>query len=202
MHDNGNMNEQIERWDERFARGEELHGWEPSPPLPAAAEGLPPGAALDLACGAGRHAIWLAERGWHVLAIDGSRAGIGLLLDEARRRGVDRLIDARVQDLETPGFSLEPDRYDLICDFYFLHRPLFTEIRRALRPGGLFVAAIHVEGGPKPGRFLLQPGELRALVESWGWTVSAFRESDSQESGHRHPTAELVARRPDLKRVP
>jgi SAM-dependent methyltransferase len=109
---------------------------------------------------------------------------------------VDDRISTRIADLEAPGFTLEADRYDLVCDFYFLHRQLFEQIHRAVRPGGLFVAAIHVEGGPQPGRFLLRRGELRTMVESWGWTVSHFREDDSQDGGHRHPTAEIVARRP------
>ena len=61
-------------WDERFLRGDELHGYVPSPPLPQAVASIAPGRALDLACGAGRHAIFLAERGWTVHAIDGSRS--------------------------------------------------------------------------------------------------------------------------------
>ena len=190
------MNEQIQRWDERFARGHELHGYEPSAPLPDAVAGIPAGLALDLGCGAGRHAIWLAERGWRVHAIDGSEVGVGLLLAEARRRSVRERITARIADLEAPGFTFEPEQYDLVCDFYFLHRPLFAEIRRAVRPGGLFIAAIHVEGGPTAGHFLLAPGELPALVESWQWKLLSFREGDSQESGHRHQTVEIVAQRP------
>ena len=190
------MNEQIARWDERFARGEELHGYQPSPPLPAATLGLSPGLALDLACGAGRHALWLAERGWRVHAIDGSRVAIGRLVEEAGRKNLAGQVTTQVEDLEAPGFALGPGLHDLVCDFYFLHRPLFALIRRAVRPGGLFVAAIHVEGGTTLGRFLLAPGELRALAESWGWRVLSYREGDSPESAHRHPTAELVAQRP------
>ena len=188
------MNEQIRRWDDRFARGEELHGYEPSPPLPAAVASVSPGLALDVASGGGRHAIWLAEHGWRVHAIDGSRTGTERMLAEARRRGVADQIDARIADLEAPGFALPANAYDLVCDFYFLHRPLFEEIRRAVRGGGLFVAALHIKGGAEPGRFVLEPGELRALVENWGWEVLASREGDSPESGHHHPTAEIVAR--------
>ena len=189
------MNEQIRKWDERFARGEELHDFRPSPPLPKAVEGVAPGLALDLASGAGRHALWLAEHGWRVQAVDGSRTGVARMMDEARRRGVADRIETRIVDLEAPGFELEADRYELVCDFYFLHRPLFDEIRRGVRPGGLFAAAIHVRGGAKPGRFVLEPGELRCIVEGWGWEVLHFREGDSAESGHHHPTAEIVARR-------
>jgi tellurite methyltransferase len=193
------VNERLRKWDEKFARGDELHGFAPSAPLPDAVRGRAPGLALDLACGAGRHALFLAGQGWRVLAIDGSRAGIDRMLDEARRRGVEDRIEARTGDLESESFSLEPDAFDLVCDFYFLHRPLFAQIRRAVRPGGLFVAAIHVEdraGGEAPHSFLLAPGELRALVDGWGWEVVHAREGVSSETGHRHATAGIVARRP------
>src|SRR5205085_6510463 len=183
-------------WDERFLRGDELHGYVPSPPLPQAIEGVAPGRALDLACGAGRHAIFLAERGWKVHAIDGSRVGVQRMLDVAYKRGVSQRILGEVADIESPRFRIEGE-HDLVCDFYFLHRPLFAQIRRAVRPGGLFVAALHVKGGAEPGRFVLEPGELRALVETWGWEVLSSRQGESPEGGHRHPTAEIVARRPE-----
>jgi SAM-dependent methyltransferase len=191
------MSDQIRKWDERFARGEELHDDQPSPPLPAAVAGIAPGLALDLASGAGRHALWLAERGWRVHAVDGSRVGSERMMKEARRRAVADRIEARIADLEDPAFTIDTDRYDLVCDFYFLHRPLFEQIRVAVRRGGLFVAAIHTKGGTSEGHYVLHPGELRRIVESWGWSVVSFREGDSAESGHRHPTAELVARRPE-----
>ena len=170
-------------WDERFLRGDELHGGLPSPPLPQAVAGLTPGTALDLACGAGRHALYLAGLGWKVHAIDSSRIGIQRMLDEAHRRKVS--IEAEVADLEAPGFRLDRD-YDLICDFYFLHRPLFDQIRSHCR---LFVAAIHLGDG----RFLLKPGELKDLFS--GWKILHYCEGDSPESAHRHPTAELIAAR-------
>jgi SAM-dependent methyltransferase len=193
--DNGWMNDQIRHWDEKFARGEELHGYEPSPPLPAAVANVAPGLALDIASGAGRHAIWLAERGWRVDAIDGSRVGTERMMAEATRRGVADRIAARIADLEAPEFTVPANAYDLVCDFYFLHRPLFEQIRRAVRPGGLFVAALHVRGA-EPGRFVLDPGELRSLVEHWRWEVWSFREGEPAELGHRHATAEIIARSP------
>jgi len=189
------MSDRIGEWNERFARGEELHGGIPSPPLPAAVEGVPPGLALDLACGAGRHAIFLAERGWRVLALDGSQAAIERMLAQARERGVAGRIAARVADLEAQGLALTVAAYDLVCDFYFLHRPLFEQIRGAVRPGGLFAAALHVRSSPEEkGRFLLKPGELAAAFA--GWTILHHREGASAEGGHKHATAELIARRP------
>jgi len=189
------MNDRIREWDERFARGEELHGGLVSAPLPAAVAAAPPGLALDLACGAGRHALFLAAGGWRVRALDGSRNGIGRLLAQARERGLDDRIEAEVADLEAPGFALDADAYDLVCDFYFLHRPLFAEIRRALRRGGLFVAALHVRSSAEErGRFLLEAGELRGAFARW--TILHDREGPALEEGHRHWTAELIARKP------
>lgn len=192
------MHERQSRWNERYSRGEETYDYRPSPPLPEAVAGLAPGLALDIACGAGRHAIYLAERGFRVVAMDWAQAGIDVLLAEAKRRNVADRIEAAVVDLEAGEVSLGADRYDLVCDFYFLSRRLFPAMRDAVRPGGLFIAAIHVEsaGAEAPHRFLLEPGELRRTVLEWGFEILHERDGDSQEKGHHHATAEIVARRP------
>src|SRR4051812_24240131 len=98
---------------------------EPESLLVQVAEILPPGRALDLACGVGRNAIYLARLGWRVTAIDSSRTGIARLRERAA--GLD--IETRVADLERGEFPIEPHGYDLICDFYYLQRSLFLEIR-------------------------------------------------------------------------
>jgi tellurite methyltransferase len=199
------MHERQIRWNERYARGEETYDYRPSPPLPEAVQGLgagessqTPGLALDIACGAGRHSIYLAERGFRVVAVDWAQAGIDALLAEARRRGVADRIETVVADLEAGELDIEPSRYDVVCDFYFLSRPLFPAMRGAVRPGGLFVAAIHVQSpsAAAPHRFLLEPGELRRTVLEWGFEVLHERDGESQEQGHQHATAEIVARRP------
>ncbi len=68
-------------WDERYAGDELVWSAQPNRFLVAEVETLPPGRALDLACGEGRNAVWLAERGWDVTGVDFSNAGI----DKARR---------------------------------------------------------------------------------------------------------------------
>src|SRR5215203_3163866 len=141
------MSDRIDKWNERYAAGEGLHEMLPSPPLPEAIESVAPGLALDVASGAGRHALFLAERGWRVVAVDRSRVGVEFLMAEAERRGVADRIEPHVADLESSprGFAVEPGRFDLVCDFYFLDRSLLDELGAGVRPGGRFVAAIHVE---------------------------------------------------------
>ena len=203
------MNPQIAKWNSRYAERQPGDLPAPSAPLPDAVHGLPPGRALDLACGTGRHAIWLASRGWRVDAVDGSEKAIALLLANAGRAGCRDRVATYVADLEAdpPGFTIEPSVYDLIVDCYFLHRPLFAAIREGVRPGGLFVAALHLPA-PAAGRghgYVLRPGELQQTVGEWRWDVLHSVERASPAAAANAPdtasddalgAAEIVARRP------
>jgi SAM-dependent methyltransferase len=156
-----------------------------SPPealLVQAVEMLPPGDALDLACGAGRNAIYLARLGWRVTAVDSSPAAIRRL----RERAGTLEIDSRVADLERREFAIQADRYDLIGDFYYLQRDLFPQIRQGVRPGGMFVGAIHLEGSCG-----VMPGEL--LKKFAGWKVSYYSERPDERGGRA--SARVIARR-------
>src|SRR5579883_995154 len=119
-------------WDQHYSDPANLD-FTPAPLLVEVADQLPPGRALDLACGAGRNAIFLASLGWKVTAVDRSTVAIRLL----RERAAGLTIDARVADLEAGGFVIEPSGYDLICDFHYLQRDLFPAIREGVRPGGV-----------------------------------------------------------------
>ena len=194
------MNPQIAKWNARYADREPGHLPPPSAPLPAAVAGAPAGRALDLACGAGRHAIWLAQRGWRVDAVDCSEAGIALLLANAKRYGCGDRVQPHVADLEAdpPAFTIARDAYDLIVDCYFLHRPLFTAIREGVRPRGLFVAALHLPAstGDRGHGYVLRPGELQELVAGWGWSVlHAAERPANPRAGDDLGVAEVVARR-------
>jgi tellurite methyltransferase len=182
-------------WDERYRRGEHAPK-EPTPLLRSAVAHLTPGRALDLACGTGRHAIFLAEHGWNVTAVDSSRVAIEILQQHAGQAGV--AVDALVADLELGEFKIEPDAYDLICVFYYLQRDLFSEIRAGVKTGAV-VAAIHLNDGKPEARpsnpaFLLEPGELRRLFSDW--EIEYYREGASDEEGHHHDTAFLICRKP------
>lgn len=184
------------KWDLRYLRGEHTIK-EPSPLLRTAIASLKPGRALDIACGVGRHAIFLAEHGWHVTAVDSSRVGIEILQQRAREAGLT--MEARVADLESGEFYIEPGTYDLVCVFYYLQRDLFSPIRAGVKRGGTVVAAIHLNDGKKDVKpanpaFLLEPGELKQLFADW--EITYYREGESDEGGHHHDTAYLIARKP------
>ncbi len=193
-------------WDERYRRGEHATE-EPNGLLVRAVEllasqveggSLEGRRALDLACGAGRHAVFLAARGMRVTAVDASRVGVELTRARARERGLE--VDARVADLERGGFEIEEGAYDLVCDFYYLQRDLFPRMRAALRPGGLLVAAIHMvdedpRAKPMNPDFLLRPGELRAAFA--GLEILHHLETtghDPDAGEHTRRSAELIAR--------
>ena len=152
----------------------------PSPWLVNHAHLLPTaGRALDVACGSGRHAIWLAERGFRTYAVDRDPDAIRVLSGEAARRQLP--LEARVLDLERGSVVFEPPDYDLIVVVHYLHRPLFPALLDALRPGGVlvydtFTRAQAARGRPTNPAFLLESGELRGLVQPL--EILASREGD------------------------
>jgi SAM-dependent methyltransferase len=126
--------------------------------------------ALDLACGGGRNALFLAELGYEVDAWDISDVAIAILEKALGEQQNARLrVRPRIVDLET--VELPENTYDLILDSHYLDRNLFRPLQRALRPGGLLVLRTFLQ--PSDGKYnpahALEPGELRrafaALIE-------------------------------------
>jgi len=178
-------------WDQHYA--DPTHVDSPADPLLIqAAEMLPPGRALDLACGPGRHALYLARLGWHVTAVDSSGVAIGLL----RAQAAGLPLHMHRADLDRGEFAIGPSSYHLVCDFFYLQRSLFPQIREGVHPGGVFAGAIHLFDDapalrPRNPDFLLHPGELRGLFD--GWKVLFYSEGAEPERARR--TARIIARR-------
>jgi SAM-dependent methyltransferase len=141
--------------------------------LVLAAELLPAGKALDLACGAGRNALYLAGLGWRVTAVDRSAVALHFLRTQTPSSGS---LEIHHADLERGEFPIAPDSYDLICDILYLQRDLFAAIRAGIRPGGVFAGAIHLKMIGRSSEFRMAAGELRA--EFAGWKIHYYSEAE------------------------
>jgi SAM-dependent methyltransferase len=118
------------------------------------------GSALDLACGLGRHALWLANRNWRVSGVDLSEVAIEKLNRVALERKVD--LDLFVGDAS--GYEFVPTRFDLIVLFYHLDRRLFPRIVSALKPGGVLISKMSLRWDVAGLDDVLHRNELPSLV--------------------------------------
>jgi tellurite methyltransferase len=186
---------EISDWNERYRSGarprEDLDA-APTGLLVEAAKQLKPGKALDLACGTGRNALWLAEHGWNVTAVDGSAAAIEILRNRACERTLT--VDARVADLEKSEYQIEDSYWDLIAMCFYLQRNLFEPAKRGVAPGGLLLAIVHIsEADEEATAHCLKPGELERYFQ--GWEILHFHEGKPHDSAHLRAAAEIIARR-------
>jgi SAM-dependent methyltransferase len=136
-------------WENFYQQRSRIWTGQPNELLVSETRSLPPGRALDLGCGEGADAIWLAQRGWQVTAVDISPTALGRGASEANAAGVAERITWQLHDLSN---SFPTGSYDLVCSLY-LHSPLQTpELRhRILRmaaaaviPDGVLVVIGHV----------------------------------------------------------
>ena len=157
-----------EHWDERYGTEELIWKAEPNRFLVEELDALAPGRALDVACGEGRNAVWLASKGWRVTGADFSRAGLAKAQRLATDRGVEvTWVEADVVEWQPPTAS-----FDLVVVMY-LHLP--AEQRRralahaaaALAPGGVLLVVGHDTsnllkgtGGPQDPAVLFGPDEI------------------------------------------
>jgi tellurite methyltransferase len=170
-----------QEWNEKHRRAAaEEHQQEPTPLVRELLPLLPSGPALDLACGRGRHTIFLAERGYPVTAVDWSEVAIGALEKRALAAGLTVKREAKeratlpastsgirtiCRDLR--GVALPESAFSLILCIHYLDRRLWPAICDALAPGGAVLfetyttAQLAFQGGPRNPEYLLQPGELR-----------------------------------------
>ena len=186
-----------EKWEFRYRADGFEPNREPVPFLGQAVGGLKPGRALCLAAGAGRNAVYLAEQGWEVTAVDISPAGLEWCRRLAGERGV------RVETIAADLLIFDPgvERWDLVTNLYFHEPALFLPIQSALKTGGHFLFQTYAKAqanfgwGPSNPDHLVEPEELRRAFA--GWHLLQFAESENEvESGKREAVVQLLARKP------
>jgi SAM-dependent methyltransferase len=193
-------------WDERWRLRLEGPLRHPNRFLVEEVEALPPGRALDLACGAGRNAVWLAEQGWRVTGVDYSAVALTAARALAAERGVEgEWIEADVVAWEPPAAA-----FDLVCVLYLQlpapdRRAVHAHAVRALAPGGrLLVVAHHRDnltegyGGPKSPAVLFSEDEVAADLAGLEVERAARAERPvvDEEGEHVAIDAVVLARRP------
>lgn len=154
-------------WDARYQATDYVWTVEPNRWLVAECEGLPPGDALDLACGEGRNAVWLAERGWKVTAVDFSPVA----LDKGRRLAAHRGVSVRWEESDVLAWQ-PTDTFDLVAVLYLQlpeaeRRQALRVAVEALRPGGTLLVVAHDTrnlgegvGGPQDPAVLCTPADV------------------------------------------
>jgi len=192
-----------ERWNRRYA----ADGFEVLPVRPSewlveqralleeVRVSVPEPRALDVACGSGRNARYLAELGFAVEAVDVSDVVVGLLRAAAVEAGLK--IDARVLDLERE--APPADRYDVVVCTYYLQRDLFGALCQTLRHGGLLLYETFVQGYAEelagdfnPAHILTRNELLRGFSSLH---VRHYREGVAERRDGTYGVASLVAER-------
>ncbi len=189
-------------WDARYASTDLLWGHGPNRFVRAELDGLEPGRALDLACGEGRNAIWLAEQGWQVTGIDFSPVAI----DRARRLAAERGVSARFE----VGNALTASEQDMsLVVLAYLQLPpeersaAVAIARDALAPGGTFLLVGHDRrnhlegvGGPSDPTLLWQLAEILGSLD--GFEIERATVVERPVDGAPRPALDTLvkARRP------
>ena len=157
-------------WDVRYSGEELLWSAEPNQFLVQEVEGLPPGRVLDVACGEGRNAIWLASRGWQASGVDFSPVG----LDKGRRIADQRGVAVTWIDADLADWSPAAEAFDLVIVFYLQlpqeqRRPLHRRMATAVAPGGTMLVVAHDSqnltdgyGGPQDPSVLFSAEDVAA----------------------------------------
>ena len=165
-----------QEWDERYATTDLIWGAGPNRFLVAEVDGLPPGRALDLGCGEGRNAIWLAQRGWQVSGVDFSEAG----LDKARHLAVERGVEVTWVRADLLDYQPDHGAFDLVIVMYIqLHAAQLAAVMNrasaALAPGGTLLVVGHDllnlsqgYGGPQKPEVLFTPADIERDLPGLG----------------------------------
>lgn len=191
-------------WNERYKETPSLWGADANVFVADVFSGCEPGRALDLACGEGRNALWLAGRGWQVTAVDFSEAALA----KARAQAAERALTVDWVEADLTGYRPEPGAFDAVVIAYLhLRESALTRILRsaadALAPGGTLLVVGHDAtnpaegvGGPQDPEILYTAQSLAAVVPSL--RIERAGRAERTVAGADRPALDalLVATRP------
>ena len=161
-----------ERWEARFGREGLVMGERVKPLLRELEPVLPrSGRALDIACGEGQLAVWLAQRGLDVTAVDISPSGLAKLRAQAAAAGVAGRVRGVEADLDHGLPALEPG-FDLVTCIDFYSPPIMAQARALLAPGGMLLVEV-----------VLERSEAEARCKSERFGVDAAADAEQRRAG-------------------
>jgi tellurite methyltransferase len=184
-----------DKWDARYRDGAYRERTHPTALLAAWLPRLPRGRALDVACGAGRNALYLAQHGFTVTALDVS----SVALDRGRRAADERgvTVEWLLADLDDDPARVLPDGpFDLVVWVRYVHRTLMPHLVARLGPGGALVCEQHLvtdepTAGPTSPEFRLAPGELAGAAQGLR-VVHAYEGPVTDPDGRLVALAQLI----------
>jgi SAM-dependent methyltransferase len=194
-------NETREFWEQRYAEQDQMWSGRPNVVLVEEIEGLAPGTALDLGCGEGADAIWLAQRGWRVTATDISQLALERAAVHAADAGVADRITWERHDLTE---SFPAGTFDLVSA-QFLHSPVddpresaLPQAADAVAPGGTLLIVSHESMPWRPEMVLPTPSEVLESVridpEAWVIERVASRPRRAKRDGTEFDVDDSVVR--------
>ncbi len=199
-------------WDARYSGSDLVWGAEPNRFVAAELETLPAGKALDVACGEGRNAVWLASRGWQAVGVDFSAAGLARAAALAEEAGVAERVELVAGDVVADPLPEGP--FDAVVIAYLQlpaidRRKVMRKAAQTLAPGGVMVVVGHDTtnltegvGGPQDPELLFGPEDLVADLDGLpGISVERaerVRRSVVTEDGQMREAVDVLlrARRP------
>ncbi len=188
-------------WDERYADPDEYaYGTQPNTFFAIEAWRIPDGPVLFLAEGEGRNAVWLAERGHAVTAVDGSAVG----LEKARRLAADRGVEIETVHADLANHPIEPGAWaGIVSIFGHLPPDIRREVHRraalGLRPGGLLLLEAYTPrqltygtGGPPTAEMMMDLEGLRAELPGLEFLIGQEIERRVEEGRYHSGLAHVV----------
>ena len=191
-------------WDDRYSNDMRWRSLQPPRSLLTSHQNLLPrsGLALDAACGTTPTGLHLARQGWQVIALDVSNAALRIAQSEVQKEALP--VSFALMDLANPW--LPSNRFNVILNFYFLSRPLFSAYRKSMKHGGLLFFETFVrddssssEVDENPHHYL-EPHELKTSFADWNIIHYEETQRASRSTERRNRSrciAQLVARKPD-----